>query len=40
MKSDSVDESAGMLGGARGASSVQFCVGDGGGDGKLQPCMH
>lgn len=32
MKSDSVEEGAGMLGGVR--ASVSFCVGDGGGDGE------
>ncbi len=32
MKSESVEEGVGMVGGAR--PSVQFCVGDGGGDGE------
>ncbi len=32
MKSDSVDEGTQVLGGSKAA--VQFCVGDGGGDGE------
>ncbi len=32
MKSESVEESVSLMGGAR--PSVQFCVGDGGGDGE------